>query len=113
MIIGIDFDNTITADPMMWREIIRMMSRRGHTVYVVTGRLKTTHPEDLHAWYGIVEDVFFTEHKAKRPFMEAKGIKVDIMIDDYPEAWTEDWHGAPRTYDIERDIAEGLRVANP
>lgn len=107
MIIGIDFDNTITADPMMWREIIRMMTRRGHTVYIVTARMKHVHPEDLHPWYGIVENVYFTEHKAKRQFMLDQGINIEVMIDDSPEAWVEDYNGEPRTFDTERDKAQG------
>lgn len=103
MIIGIDFDNTITKDPALFREYINMATRRGHTVYIVTARLKTVHPEDLHPWFGIVDGIYWTEHKAKRKFMQDLGIHVDVMIDDCPEAWVEDYNGAPRTFDTERD----------
>lgn len=106
--IGIDFDNTITAEPTLFREYIKMATRRGHNVYIVTARLKTVHPEDLDPWRGIVDGVFFTEHKAKRPFMQAQGINIDVMIDDCPEAWVEDYNGAPRTFDTERDAQEKL-----
>lgn len=106
LIIAIDYDNTITADPALFREYIKMATRRGHTVYIVTARLKTVHPEDLHPWFPIVDGIFWTEHKAKGPFMEAQGIKVDVMIDDCPDAWVHDYHGQPRTFDTERDAAD-------
>lgn len=110
MIIAIDFDNTITKDPALFREYIKMATRRGHTVYIVTARLKTVHPEDLHPWFGIVDGIYWTEHKAKGPFMEALGIKVDVVIDDCPDAWVNDYHGEPRTFDTERDKQEKLNA---
>ena len=37
-----------------------------------------------------VAKIYFTGRLAKRPFMLAKGIKIDVWIDDYPEAVVKD-----------------------
>lgn len=94
---GIDFDETITPDPALWRIIIGEMRRRGHEVYIVTARLKTLNPEDLDKWRPLVNGVFFTEWKAKGPFMDAMGLHCDVIIDDIPGAWIGDWDGTTRT----------------
>lgn len=94
---GIDFDDTITPDPALWRIIIGEMRRRGHEVYIVTARLKTSNPEELDPWRTIVNGVFFTEWKAKGPFMDSLGLHCDVIIDDLPSAWIGDWDGGTRT----------------
>lgn len=38
MIIGIDYDGTITTDPALWYALIDSAKKCGHTVIVVTGR---------------------------------------------------------------------------
>ena len=93
-----DFDNTITRDPDLFDFIMKGLQIVGHKVYIVTGRLTTTHPEDLDPWGWEGFQVFFTEHKAKRKYMEDLGIKVDIWVDDLPESVCNDWDGPPRTF---------------
>lgn len=91
MNIALDYDDTYTADPELWDDFCRMASDRGHHVYVVTCRPEKLSPlkEDLYVpMYS--EDVFCTNHKAKRPFMEEEGINIDIWIDDSPEYIVED-----------------------
>lgn len=98
-----DFDNTITRDPLGFLVIMRMLKSMGHVVYVVTGRLRTTIPEDLNTLIDSGYRVFFTEHKAKRDYMNDLGFPVDVWVDDSPEAILEDYHGLPRTF---RDMGE-------
>lgn len=38
MRIGLDYDGTITADPVLWSEFVRIAKERGHEVKVVTSR---------------------------------------------------------------------------
>ena len=95
---AIDFDNTITSDPALFRMFIHESQRRGHKCFIVTARMKTTSPEDLDPWRSLVDGVFFTEHKAKREFMKKQGIPISVWIDDSPDALVEDYDGPARTY---------------
>ena len=45
LLIAIDYDNTYTADPAWWDEVIHSGQQRGHTIVCVTGR---TEPPTLH-----------------------------------------------------------------
>lgn len=86
MIIAIDYDDTYTADPVMWDAVIHEMFIHGHIVYCVTCRRDT--PENRERCSIIPDDVpiFFTGLKPKRTFMEKLGIKIDVWIDDMPES---------------------------
>lgn len=35
---GLDYDDTFTADPDLWRQFVSDALRRGHAVVCVTGR---------------------------------------------------------------------------
>ncbi len=81
--IGLDYDGTISAEPALWRMFVTLAKARGHTVHVVTMR----YAEEMidHEFSILVEGrVNYTGYKAKKPYMEAKGIKIDIWIDDHP-----------------------------
>lgn len=93
-----DFDCTISEDPKMFLILMDVVRSRGHKVYVCTGRMSTTAPEELQFLRDKGYDVVFTEHQAKRKFMEGLGISVDIWVDDCPEAVYEDWNGPVRTF---------------
>lgn len=79
--IAIDWDETFTADPEMWRSIIREMEGRGHTVYIVTSRspyaVEECDREDVA--------VIATSGSPKRQTCMDLGIWIDIWIDDFPE----------------------------
>lgn len=85
--IGIDFDDTITLNPDMWLNIMKTLERNGFNVYVVTWRASNEWPEDLQFLVDKGYKVFYTDRMNKRQHMLSKGIKIDIMIDDSPEAW--------------------------
>ena len=94
MIIALDFDKTYNAAPSMWDDIISTMEDYGHKVIIATYR----HPvEDYDPLFDDLDiDKYFTDGKAKKPFLEALGIKVDIWIDDNvhsiidDSAWSND-----------------------
>jgi hypothetical protein len=89
--IAIDFDRTFTSDVEMWRLIIRLFARRGHTVLCVTGRTESNYSRlELATTFGeatfkLFKEIIFCDHSPKRIATLRRGYKVDIWIDDLPE----------------------------
>lgn len=88
MVIAIDYDDTFTAHPDMWRHVIWIMKEYKHRVVCVTNRESSQMKDVYEALDGIIpkQDIFPAGISLKRPFMENKNIHVDIWIDDMPEA---------------------------
>ena len=81
MKISIDYDNTFSADPEGWRQVIDLMISRGHEVICITKR---------PAWkmQEVIDSVPVKVIGADRFKIEAAtmaGHKVDVWIDDKPE----------------------------
>ena len=86
MIIAIDFDNTFTADPEAWREVILMMQARGHRFVCVTGRSNEGEwAEQVNKALDGLIPVVFAGHQWKREAAKKAGFDVSIWIDDMPE----------------------------
>lgn len=87
MNISLDFDNTYTADPPLWDVFIDYCRVRGHTVYVVTARAPEQGREVMQSVGTRVgeSNVYFTSLQSKRRYMQARGIKIDVWIDDMPD----------------------------
>jgi 5'(3')-deoxyribonucleotidase len=88
--IAIDFDDTLTAAQKLWRRFVtNAMLNYGHRVIVVTARRDTEENIDLiDGWLQENEfpelSVYFTSLQSKVDYMEKRGVKVDIWIDDDP-----------------------------
>lgn len=82
MTIAIDFDDTYTADPVLWDRFIANAKARGHKVIIVTCRCKTDENREVVKVDGCV--VLFTNLGSKQKFMTEAGCKVDVWIDDDP-----------------------------
>ena len=82
---ALDYDHCYTLNPRYWDNWLLQARVWGHTVYIVTYR-QPSHP--LETKFDI--PVYYTDHKAKRAFMESQGIKIAVWIDDKPEAITTD-----------------------
>jgi len=85
MNIALDYDNTYTRDKVFWNDFIKSAQSRGHRVLCVT--LRTQHQSeevinDLKPLLG--DNIFFTSLKSKNPYMFARGISIDVWIDDMP-----------------------------
>lgn len=83
MLIALDWDGTFTADPVLWISFVAQARRNGHQVHIVTMRHKDERvrlPGDM-----VVDAIHYTGRKAKRPFMQARGLTVQIWIDDMPD----------------------------
>jgi hypothetical protein len=98
VLIALDYDGTYTADPVLWDAFIEAARRRGHEVHVVTMR-SASEPVRLGAH---VDRVHYTDRKAKRAFMDARGLSVQVWIDDMPDFIVGD--AAPRS------LAENARA---
>lgn len=81
MIIALDYDGTYTADPALWDAFIRSARARSHQVHLVTMRAESE-PVRLGE---PVDRIHYTDRKAKRPYMQARGLSVQIWIDDMPD----------------------------
>jgi hypothetical protein len=83
---AIDFDDTLTACPTLWRSFIEQAKSLGHRVYCVTARRDTDeNRECVDEWMtdnGIDLHVIYCSLASKIATMERRGIKVDIWIDD-------------------------------
>lgn len=87
--IGLDYDNTFTADPKLWSTFVNLARSLGHRVIIVTARRETQeNVDDINAMldhWGCQMMVVFSSLGSKLHAVEKRGIKVDIWIDDDPE----------------------------
>lgn len=84
MVVSLDYDDTYTRDPQAWNEFIDLMQRNGHNVYCVTMRAPAEGRAVKEALENRVDGIFFTSRRAKRDFMNSRGINVDVWVDDSP-----------------------------
>lgn len=82
--IGIDYDDTYTADPDLWRTFIAIAQVRGHKIVCVTCRRETMDNVQDCDIPGVL--TYFTGGAPKDWYMREKGIVVDVWIDDYPRS---------------------------
>ena len=98
MIIALDFDKTYNIAPSFWDDFINTSRESGFEVILATYR----HPTE--DWDPLMDDLdipmYFTDGKAKRPFLEALGIIVDIWIDDNPHSIIDDSAWAPESPEL-------------
>lgn len=87
--ISLDYDQTFTAAPGLWRSFVEMAAARGHRVVCVTRREDTEDNRQaiLSAFddIGLADLVLCGPAKQKRAAAAAAGLEVDVWIDDYPE----------------------------
>lgn len=84
MNIGLDFDKTYTLDPELWNAFIVAARARGHQVICVTMRYHQE-GDDVRMMLGdLVDDIIFTKRKAKSPYVDNRGLQIDVWIDDSP-----------------------------
>jgi HK97 family phage prohead protease len=88
--VSIDYDDTFSAAPGMWRSWILDAATRGHRILCISRREDTdaNRGELLVAFQGLpVDKVILCGPKTqKRAAAQAAGLEVDVWIDDRPEA---------------------------
>ena len=88
LLFGMDYDETFTAAPALWKVFIEAAREAGHQVICVTARRDTrkNHRElgDHFAKYGLGMTVYYSNLKSKIKLMQKLGITVDIWMDNDP-----------------------------
>ena len=116
--IALDFDRTFTSDIDLWRFLLQAFTKRGHKVYLVTGRHDT--PENRQLVFDTLGDdrlslagYAFCNHQPKRSVMEAAGVMIDIWIDDLPELIGQFEREVFDKLEAQQPVAETLPVLEP
>jgi hypothetical protein len=78
--IALDWDGTYTADQWLWDTFIASAKSRGHTVYCVTARI--ANPQNIAEVRIEGVETIFCGLASKPVVTEARGIKIDVWIDD-------------------------------
>lgn len=81
--IGLDYDNTYTDDPVLFGEFIKLAQSRGHIVFVTTARNHDNIKDIQNALPEL--EIIASAGGPKRPATNAYGVSIDIWIDDMPE----------------------------
>lgn len=85
--ISIDFDDTYTADPATWTNVIRTLQRSGHVVICTSARRNDFgNRQELERALPDGVCVLLSYDEPKRSYAKKNGYDVDIWIDDTPEA---------------------------
>lgn len=86
--ISLDYDDTFTSHPFFWKLFIAMAAAIGHRVFIVSCRAVTAENfSDIEAATGLPKPrIVLTEYMSKRRVCEARGLKIDIWIDDTPDS---------------------------
>ncbi len=90
MLLALDFDQCYTLDPFFWDTFIELTGQSGHEIILATYR------HEVHDAHPLIDElktsipVYFTDGKAKKPYLEALGITVDVWVDDRPLTVLED-----------------------
>lgn len=83
--IALDYDDTFTADPDLWRQFVSSAQARGHTVVCVTAR-RTPPDFSREPRLPLGVAIVCTGGQPYKKHAAAKaGYAVDIWIDDMPE----------------------------
>lgn len=88
MLIGIDFDGTISADVPTFRQVIQQFLNGGHQIAVVSARNESQASRD-EIRSAILQDqipIILTSHNPKQAWCEFHGIHIDIWIENNPRS---------------------------
>ena len=83
LMIGLDFDNTYTDDPILFGEFVKLAQQRGHVVFVTTARHHDNIKDIQEALPNL--EIITSAGGPKKAATEAYGVSIDIWIDDMPE----------------------------
>ncbi len=89
LLISLDFDNTYTAAPGLWRSFIADATARGNRVVCISRRQDTEqNRDDMRLAFGdadLAGLILCGPNVQKRAAAAAAGLEVDVWVDDSPE----------------------------
>lgn len=89
LLISIDYDDTFTAAPSFWRDVIQHGQACGYRFICTSARRETfDNRREIETAMPEGVKVLLSYDQAKKDFAEKHGYHVDIWIDDIPEAVT-------------------------
>lgn len=91
LLFALDYDETFTADPVLWLAFIGNAKQRGHAVIIATMRYPHEGAEIELVLKDKVEKIIYTSRKAKYEEVQRQGYYPSIWIDDSPHFL---FHGA-------------------
>ncbi len=95
LLLALDYDDTYTADSVLFDIFVNLARAKGYEIHIVTMR----HDSEPITLSCEVDQIHYTDRKAKKAYMESKGLLVDIWIDDRPDFVIKD--AAPRHLEIQ------------
>ena len=84
LLIALDYDETYTADPVLWQNFIANAKHRGHSVIIATMRYPQEGAEIEQELGATVEKIVYTSRKAKYDEVQRQGFYPSIWVDDSP-----------------------------
>lgn len=107
LLFAIDFDDTFTAAPEMFRYLVKVIRSYGHECVMVTGREDSPGvAEPVRALVGDLMPIVFAGGTWKRDAARAAGWEVDIWMDDNPT-----YIAPPQT--LKETLADLRRMKHP
>ncbi len=83
--VAIDWDNTISADPDYFRQLILKLQKAGYSPFVCT--LRAPDKDNITEMVAVLEEaeipIYLTDGKPKRKYLKKLGLKVHLWIDDF------------------------------
>ena len=103
--IALDFDDTYTADPKTFENIIAVLQASGHKVTVVTLR----DDQDRHSSMDYLKEEYnvntvFCAGQSKERIVRELGLQINIWIDDNPRYITNDYPNYAEIFMIKSDL---------
>jgi len=84
--LAIDYDNTYTADPITFDQVIRLFQQAGHGVVCITNRTSDMKKQEIMSSIGKLVPVIFAGADWKRDAATKNGYKIDFWLDDNPSS---------------------------
>lgn len=115
LVISLDFDQTYTAAPGLWRSFVAMAAERGNRVVCITRREDTeANREEIRSAFSdldIRDLILCGPETQKRAAAAAAGLQVDVWIDDYPEGIVLAGQAAAAARSFKVDTLAGAKAA--
>ena len=86
MLISLDYDDTFTADPIFWREVVKLGAKHGHKFICCSARYNDVgNRNELERNLPDIP-IVLCGHKSKWHVSRERGFNVDVWIDDTPDS---------------------------